>query len=91
MSEKNTLKPGQVKHVKMSQLMIAKDTKLDQNTNEWPYDFIYYNFYRVEEGFIVYQEIYSENHDKKLNKMMIPDAMIEDFMTFMAEEELLND
>jgi len=91
MSEKNTLNPGKAKHVKMGQLLVAKDTKLDQATHKFPFDFIFYNYYRIEDGFIVYQEMYSENHEKKLNKMMIPDTMIDDFMTFIAEEQLLND
>ena len=91
MNKKNTLNPGKVKHVKMGQVIVAKDTKPDNNTNEWPFDFIYYNYFRTDNGFIVYQEMYSENHEKKLNKIMIPDAMIDDFATFIAEEQLLND
>jgi len=85
---KNTLIPGVVVHGKMSQLMIPKNTKPDQNIREWPFDYIYYSWYGTDGGFIVYQEMYDESKNKQLNRMFIPEAMIEDFIVLMAGEKL---
>ena len=91
MDEKYTLTPGEVKRIKMSQLMIAKNTKPDKSSQEFPYDFIYYNYYRTDGGYIVYQELYNANKEKQLNRMFIPDAMAEDFIALLAGEKLLED
>lgn len=88
--DKNKLIPGEVKHTKMGQVMVAKNTKPDQNAREFPYDYIYYNYYRCDDGFIVYQEMYDESKNKQLHKMYIPDSMVEDFIAFMAGEKLID-
>jgi len=88
--DKNTLTPGQVIHSKMSQVMVAKNTKPDKNTLEWPFDYIYYSWYRTNNGFIVYQEMYDEGKNKQLNKMYMPDIIIEDFIALIAGEKLID-
>lgn len=91
MDQKNTLTIGVPVRTKMSQLMVAKNTKPDGNSREWPYDYIYYNYYRTDGGYIVYQELYNANKEKQLNRMFIPDVMAEDFITLSAGEKLLED
>lgn len=83
------LKPGQPSDIKMRQLMIGKNTVDDKP--EWPFDFIYYNYYPTDGGFIVYQEMYGENKEKKLQKMFIPREMVEDLISLTAGERLLED
>jgi hypothetical protein len=91
MDQKNTLTPGVPVRTKMTQLMIAKNTKPDLTSQEWPYDYIYYNYYRTDDGYVVYQELYNANKEKQLNRMFIPDAMAEDFIALLAGEKLLED
>jgi hypothetical protein len=88
---KYTLTPGKVSEAKMGQLMVAKNSKLDSVTREFPYDYIYYNFYKTDNGFIVYQEMYTATKEKQLNKMFIPKEMIDYFISNLASEELLKD
>jgi len=88
--DKNRLIPGEATHTKMGQVMVVKNTKPDQNIREWPYDYIYYNYYKCDDGFVVYQEMYDESKNKQLNKMYIPDSMIDDFIALMAGEKLID-
>ena len=92
MEQKNTLTPGVPTRTKITQLMIAANTKPDQASREWPYDYIYYNYYRTDNGFIVYQEMYNATTLGGLvTRLTIPDAMAEDFIALIAGEKLLED
>ncbi len=89
--EKYKLTPGEVSNTKMNQLMIANNVKPDKNTLEFPYDYIYYNYFRTDGGFIIYHELYTEAKEKKLNKFFVPDTMIEDLISQIAAEKLIED
>ena len=84
---KNTLGLNVPSHTKMGQLIVAKNIK-SENIRQWPFDYITYQYFRTDGGFIVYQEMYDEGKNKQLNKMFIPEIMVDDFSVFIAGELL---
>lgn len=80
----NNLKPNVPEKSEMYHLIIHKQLE----NPSWPHDYIYYHYYKSEDGFIIFQEMYDNNKNKKLEKIYIPNSLIESLIPEIAENHL---
>lgn len=74
----------------MSQLVIKRNPKQHDGSIKYPDDLIFYNYFKSDDGFIVYREL-MVNGERKTERIFLPDTLVENMIPMLAKGNLLSE